>query len=88
VEETDTFTADGRIMFSGILKQGDKDRTFDGSGTWEIKNGYLTRTIVKSTLAPLVPDGTTMVDKIISISAKELTLQDSSGKTSVNQRVQ
>jgi hypothetical protein len=87
INETDTYSADGKLTLTGSIRKGDKLTEFSGNGTWELKNSILTRTILTSTIPELIPNGTTSVQTIVSVTDQSLTMRNSEGKTTVDKRV-
>lgn len=76
------------MNISGLIKFQSKERRFIGSGTWEVRQGYLHYTLETSTISDLLPNGYASADKIVSVTEKEFAYVSSrNGQTKIDYRV-
>jgi hypothetical protein len=87
VEGKTMYMEGGKVSFMGTMKRGEQEIPVAMSGTWEVKDGNIQTTIQTSNHPELIPNGFTLVEKIVSVDDKELALKDPDGDTTIYKRV-
>lgn len=88
LEKQTTYNANGTLAVHITLNHNGDITTIDFSGTWLIMDGMLVSTITSSNRPEMAPIGTKEANKIVSITAYDLTyIKSSNGETIVESRV-
>lgn len=87
IEGKTMYMEGGKVSFMGTAKKGAQEIPLAMSGTWEVKDGNIQTTIQTSNHPDLIPNGFTIVEKIVSVDDRELVLKDPDGDTTVYKRV-
>jgi len=83
-----TYLPGGRMNLRGSILYGEATHPIIGSGTWQVRDGYLHYTLETSNVSDFLPDGYSSADQILKVTDTELIYRSSgSGKTKVEQRV-
>lgn len=83
--EDTTVLADGTFKSEAKITKAGKTQSYQATGQWEVKGGYLNQTI---TSLPQAPDkvGTKIAEKIVSVSETEFVFVNEKGETKTAKR--
>jgi hypothetical protein len=88
IEGKTAYLPEGIMNLAGRVTQNGQSRPILASGTWRVKNGYLYYTITKSNVPSIIPNGFTSGDKIVRVTANELTyISSDNGKVVTEHRI-
>jgi hypothetical protein len=81
------YKEDGTLKSEATLMSSNTKLEFNLSGTWKVKEGNFTTTILKSNYPEVVPVGLSTTDKIIFINQKEFKYKTQTGSISVQTKL-